>query len=85
MMFTGRATAGQLLIDLHKRHVTERDFVLSLLKGSQGRPLFAAEMVTEYVFYVTQQLIAALEPAQLEYSAIAMGISERTQDLKSSW
>eukprot|EP00057_Strongylocentrotus_purpuratus_P011445 XP_011665919.1 PREDICTED: trichohyalin isoform X2 [Strongylocentrotus purpuratus] len=80
----GRATAGQLLIDLHKRHVTERDFVLSLLKGSQGRPLFAAEMVTEYVFYVTQQLIAALEPAQLEYSAMAMGISERTQDLKSS-
>ncbi|XP_041457735.1 trichohyalin-like isoform X3 [Lytechinus variegatus] len=80
----GRATAGQLLIDLHKRHVSEREFVLSLLKGSQGRPLFAAEMVTEYVHYVTQQLIAAWEPSQLEYSAMAMGISERTQDLKSS-
>ncbi|XP_071495122.1 uncharacterized protein [Diadema antillarum] len=80
----GRATAGQLLIDLHKRHMSEKDFVLSLLKGSQGRPLFAAEMVTEYVYYVSQQLIASWEPSQLEYSAMAMGISERTQDIKMS-
>ena len=58
--------------------------MLSILKGSQGRPLFAAEMVTEYVYYVCQQVIAAWEPAQLEYSAMAMGISERNQEFKSS-
>ncbi|XP_022097553.1 trichohyalin-like isoform X2 [Acanthaster planci] len=75
----GVTTCGQLLIDLHKRYMKEREFLLSVLKMGNRRALTSAEMITEYASLAAQQLIASYEGESFEYSSMATGLAERPQ------
>ncbi|KAJ8047726.1 hypothetical protein HOLleu_06793 [Holothuria leucospilota] len=79
----GSTTCGDLLLDLHKRHMAEREFLIAVLKGVQGRVLFSAEMVSEYILYVLQQILASREGEGFEHASIVTGLSERPQEFKS--
>ncbi|XP_038068700.1 trichohyalin-like isoform X2 [Patiria miniata] len=79
----GVTTCGQLLVDLHKRHMKEREFLLSVLKMGNRRALTSAEMITEYASLAAQQLIASYEGESFEYSAMATGLAERPQQFMS--
>ena len=80
----GATTCGQLLVDLHKRYVKEREFLLSVLKMGNRRALTSAEMITEYSSLAAQQLIASYEGESFEYSAMATGLAERPQQYMDS-
>ncbi|PIK40892.1 putative trichohyalin isoform X4 [Apostichopus japonicus] len=64
-LMEGSTTCGELLCDLQKRHMAEREFLVAVLKGVQGRVLFSAEMVSEYILYVQQQILASREGEDL--------------------
>ncbi|XP_071784125.1 uncharacterized protein [Asterias amurensis] len=80
----GATTCGQLLIDLHKRHEKEREFLLSVLKMGNRRALTSAEMITEYLSLAAEQLIASYEGESFEYSSMATGLAERPQQYITS-
>lgn len=63
--------------------MAEREFLIAVLKGVQGRVLFSAEMVSEYILYVLQQILASREGEGFEHATIVTGLSERPQEFKS--
>ncbi len=80
---TGSSTTGYLLVDLHKRQMSEREFLLSALKGAEAKALTSIEMITEYVLIASQQITVNIEKLQFEYCAMATGLAERPQEFKS--
>ena len=71
------------MVDLHQRHMAEREFLLAALKGAESKALTSIEMITEYTLIASQQITVNIEELQFEYCAMATGLAERSQEFKS--
>ncbi|XP_077983007.1 uncharacterized protein LOC144437842 isoform X2 [Glandiceps talaboti] len=81
-LLKGTTTSDQLLIDLHSRHLMEKESLLSKLRGDNKKTLTKADMVTEYAHIIQQQRYAQRENI-FEFAATAAGLAERPQLYKS--